>query len=198
MAQTPVMIRHLLLFLLLQPTGLFTRMRGYDLFRLALLLQFFRWQSTALTTMVSLYQERSPMLLPVPFGLDPELYRLVEIFLYGPYGLVIMTGIVYLVWVRGAPHATIRPMTFRKTWELVGLCFFGPWLPSLLLDAWLVKMGWGGPAIIIPWHVTILGVEVLLTAVGLNAVFGIPLPRAAWLGGIAGGAFLVFAGILIR
>ncbi|MBF0401187.1 MAG: hypothetical protein HQL90_10515 [Magnetococcales bacterium] len=193
------MVRSLLLFfLLLQPAGLFSRLRGYDLFRLALVLQFFRWQSTALTTMVTLYQERSPMLLPVPFGIDPERYRFIEIFLYGPYGMVIMTGIAYLVWVRGEAYATIRPMTFRKTWELIGLCFFAPWVPSLLLDALLVKMGLGGPAIIIPWHVTILAIEVVLTSVGLNAVFGIPLPRAVWLGGVAGAAFLVFAGLLIR
>ncbi|MEO5340304.1 MAG: hypothetical protein H7837_07290 [Magnetococcus sp. MYC-9] len=192
------MIKNLLLFLLLQPTALFTRMRGYDLFRLALFLQFFRWQSTAFTTMVTLYQERSPMLLPVPFGVDPERYRLMEIFAYGPYGLLVMTGIAYLVWVRGEPHATIKPMSFRKSWELIGLCFFAPWLPSLLLDAFLVKMGWGGPAVIIPWHVTILAVEVVLTGVGLNAVFGIPWPRAVRLAVLAGLAFLVFAGVLIR
>lgn len=192
------MIKNLFLFLLLQPTGLFTRMRGYDLLRLALVLQFFRWQATAMTTMVTLYQEQSPMLLPVPFGIDPNRYRLIEIFAYGPYGLLIMTGIAYLLWVHGEPCATIKPMTFRKTWELVGLCYFAPWFPSLLIDAFLVKLGWGGPAVIIPWHVAILAVEVLLTGVGLNAVFGIPLSRAAWLGGLSGAAFLVFAGILIR
>lgn len=90
------MIKNLLLFFLLQPSGLFTRMRGCDLFRLALVLQFFRWEVTALTTMVSLYQEQSPMLLPTPFGIDQERYRLIEIFAYGPYGLLVMTGIAYL------------------------------------------------------------------------------------------------------
>lgn len=192
------MIRNLLLFLLLQPSGLFTRMRGCDLFRLALLLQFFRWETTALTTMVSLYQENSPMLLPTTFGIEPERYRLIEIFAYGPYGLVVMTGIAYLVWVWGKPYATIKPMTLRKTWEVIGLCFFAPWLPSLFIDTFLVKMGWGGPAVIIPWHVTILVVEMLLTCVGLNAVFGIPFPRALRLSAVAGASFLVFAGILIR
>lgn len=192
------MIKNLLAFLIIQPTGLFTRMRGCDLFRLAVTLQFFRWTTTALTTMVSLYQEHSPMLLPTPFGIDPERYRFIEIFAYGPYGLLVMTGIAYLVWVRGEPYATIKPMTLRKTWELIGLCFFGPWVPSLLIDTFLVKMGWGGPAIIIPWHLTILAVEVFLTTVGLHSVFGIPLPKALRLGGISGIAFLVFAGILIR
>ncbi|MBF0162196.1 MAG: hypothetical protein HQL88_07900 [Magnetococcales bacterium] len=192
------MLKNILLFLLLRPSGLFARMRGYDLLPLALILQAFRWHSTALTTMVSLYQERSPMLLPVPFGIDPDRYRWMEIFAYGPYGLLIITGIAYLVWVRGEPHATIKPMTFRKCWELIGLCFFAPWLPSLLLDAFLVKMGWGGPAIIIPWHVTILAVEMVLTCVGLHAVFGIPFPRALRLGALAGIAFLVFAGLLVR
>ncbi|MEO5353662.1 MAG: hypothetical protein H7835_10705 [Magnetococcus sp. XQGC-1] len=192
------MIKSIVLFLLLQPSSLFTRMRGYDLFRLAFVLQFFRWQSTALTTMVTLYQERSPMLLPVPFGIDPERYRFFEIFAYGPYGLLIMTGIAYLLWVHGEPYATIKPMTLRKTWELIGLCFFAPWFPSLLIDAFLVKLGWGGPAVIIPWHVAILAVEVLLTGVGLNAVFGIAWPRAVGLAALSGAAFLVFAGILIR
>ena len=192
------MIKNLLWFILLKPSGLFTRMRAYPLFRLALFLQFFRWQTTALTTMVSLYQENSPMLLPIPFGIHPEKYRLMEIFLYGPYGLLVMTGLAYLVWVHGEPHATIKPMTMRKTWELLGLCFFGPWLPSLLIDTVLIKIGWGGPAIIIPWHLTILAVEVLLTTVGLKEIFGIPFAQSLRLGAVAGGAFLVFAGILIR
>lgn len=192
------MIKNLLSFLILQPSGLFTRMRGCDLFRLAFMLQFFRWTTTALTTMVSLYQEQSPMLLPTPFGIDPVRYRLIEIFAYGPYGLLVMTGIAYLVWNLGEPHATIKPMTLRKTWELLGLCFFGPWVPSLFIDTFLVKMGWGGPAVIIPWHLAILAIEVLLTSIGLNAVFGIPFPKAVRLGGVSGIAFLVFAGILIR
>ncbi len=192
------MVKNIIFFLLLQPTGLFTRLRGYDLFQLALVLQFFRWQTTALTTMISLYVEKSPWLLPIPFGMDPERYRFIEIFAYGPYGLVVMTGIAYMVWVRGVRFATIKPMTFRKTWELIGLCFFAPWFPSLFIDTFLVKNGWGGPWVIIPWHISILGVEIILTSVGLNAVFGIPFSRAWRLGVYSGVAFLVFAGVLIR
>ncbi len=184
--------------ILLRPSHVFTRMRGHDLLSLAIFLQLFRWHATAFTTMVSLYQERSPMLLPTPFGIDANTYRMVEIFAYGPYGLLVITGIARILYVYGRDHATIGVMTLGKTWELVGICFFAPWLPSLVIDSILIKLGWGGPMVIIPWHLFILTIEGALVAVGLNAVFGIPLAKATRLGIAAGFTFLVLAGILIR
>lgn len=181
-----------------RPSGLYTRLRGYDLFPWAFLLQFFRWESTALTTVVSLYQENSPMLFPVPFGIDPRTYRYFEIFAYGPYGLLMITMISYIVWQRGRSHATISLMTFKKTWTLIGFCFFGPWIPSLLIDSFLVKFGYGGPEVIIPWHIFIVGVESILIIVGLNAVFGIPFKRSLQLGAGGGVLFLLFAALVIR
>ncbi|MEO5333112.1 MAG: hypothetical protein H7839_13915 [Magnetococcus sp. YQC-5] len=192
------MIRNFIFFVLFRPEGLFTRMRAYDLFRWALVLQIIRWESTALTTMVTLYRERAAMLLPVPFGLDPDGYRFVEIFAYGPYGLVIMTAMAYVIWVHGANYATCAHMTMRKVWTLLGFCFFGPWLPSLCVDSFLIMLGFGGPEVIIPWHVTIVAAESLFTAAGLRALFGIPKGRALALGGVAGGMFLILAGVVIR
>jgi hypothetical protein len=182
----------------LRPSGLYTRLRGFDLFPWALLLQTFRWHATALTTVVSLYTENSPMLLPVPFGFDPIQYRYYEIFAYGPYGLLIITIMSYIIWQRGRHLATISVMTMRNTWTLVGFCFFGPWIPSLLIDSFLVKFGWGGPEVIIPWHVSIVVIETVLTIVGLNNVFGIPLKNSIYLGGGAGLLFLILAGMVIR
>jgi hypothetical protein len=192
------MFKILLCFMFFRPSGLYTRLRGYDLFPWALLLQFFRWESTALTTVVSLYQENSPMLLPVPFGIDPSGYRYFEIFAYGPYGLLMITVMSYLIWLHGHLYATISVMTLRRTWTLVGFCFFGPWLPSLLIDSFLVKLGWGGPEVIIPWHISIVGIESLLVVVGLNTVFGIPFKRSLYLGAGTGMLFLLLAGAVIR
>ncbi|MBF0427309.1 MAG: hypothetical protein HQL94_00165 [Magnetococcales bacterium] len=192
------MIKNLLFFILFQPEGLFTRMRAFDLFRWALVLQFIRWESTALTTMVTLYREQSSMLLPVPFAIDPNTYRFFEIFLYGPYGLLMITAMAYIIHVHGAPFATTVPLTMRKAWTLLGFCFFGPWLPSLCVDSFLIMLGFGGPEFIIPWHVTIVAAESLFTAAGLRSIFGLPRPRALALGALSGGMFLIFAGSVIR
>ncbi|MBF0273443.1 MAG: hypothetical protein HQL98_15445 [Magnetococcales bacterium] len=192
------MLRNLIFFVLFRPEGLFTRLRAYDLFRWAFVLQLVRWESTALTTMVTLYHERSAMLLPVPFGIDPVIYRFVEIFAYGPYGLLMITIMAYVIWVHGAPYATISPLTMRKAWTLLGFCFFGPWLPSLCVDSFLIMLGFGGPEVIIPWHVTIVAAESLFTAAGLRSIFGIPKGRALTLGGLAGVMFLILAGSVIR
>ncbi|MBF0212244.1 MAG: hypothetical protein HQM00_01630 [Magnetococcales bacterium] len=192
------MLRNLIFFVLFRPEGLFTRLRAYDLFRWAFILQFIRWESTAVTTMVTLYREKSDMLLPVPFGIDPELYRFVEIFTYGPYGLLMITIMAYIIWVHGAPYATISPLTMRKAWTLLGFCFFGPWLPSLCVDSFLIMLGFGGPEVIIPWHVTIVAAESLFTAAGLRTIFGLPRKRALILGAAVGAIFLILAGSVIR
>ena len=192
------MLKVLLCFMFFRPSGLYTRLRGFDLFPWALLLQVFRWESTALTTMLTLYRENSPMLLPVPFGIEPKIYRYYEIFAYGPYGLLIITTMAYVVWQHGKKLATITQMTFRRTWTLIGFAFFGPWIPSLLIDSFLVKLGWGGPAIIIPWHITIVAIESILVVVGLHSVFGIPFKNAIYLGAGSGLLFLILAGSVIR
>ena len=184
------MFKVLLCFMFLRPSGLYTRLRGYDLFPWALMLQIFRWESTALTTVVSLYQENSPMLLPVPFGIDPESYRYFEIYAYGPYGLFIITVMAYFIYRTGRDHTTISAMSFKQCWTLVGFSFFGPWIPSLLIDSFLVKLGWGGPGVIIPWHIGIVVLETILTVVGLNSIFGIPFKRSLTLGAGAGLLFL--------
>ncbi|MBF0358433.1 MAG: hypothetical protein HQL70_07470 [Magnetococcales bacterium] len=191
------MLRILTCFIFLRPAGLYTRIRGNDLFIWALLLQFFRWETTALTTLVALYEENSPMLLPVPFGIEATKYRYFEIYAYGPYGLLIITIMATVIWWYGKEYATLN-MTIKRTWTLLGFCFFGPWLPSLLLDTFLVRYGWGGPEVIIPWHMTIVAVETILLIVGLKRVFGIEFQRALRLGLAGGAIFLFLAGAVIR
>ncbi|MBF0285653.1 MAG: hypothetical protein HQL51_14475 [Magnetococcales bacterium] len=192
------MPRHILPQILFSPGRIFTWMRVRHLLPWAIALQVFRWESTALTTMVSLYENEAPMLFPAPFGLDPKAYRMVEIILYGPYGLFIISAMAYFVWRFGKAHATAYPMTMAKTWELIGLAYFAPWLPSLLIDSFLIRWGWGGPEIIVPWHVSIVGVEALLTLVGLHYVFGITTEMSARLAAVSGFFFLFFAGGLMR
>ncbi|MEO5378294.1 MAG: hypothetical protein H7832_11020 [Magnetococcus sp. DMHC-6] len=192
------MVKTLFYLFVLRPNALFTRMRVRSLLGWAIVLQTFRWFGTALTTIVTLYYFQSPMLLPVPFGIDPTSYRLYEIFAYGPYGLLIISAMAHVICVHGAPYATLHPLTFAKCWELLGFTFFGPWLPSFLIDSFLVALGWGGPQVIIPWHVSIVGLEAILTIVGLQAIFGLPMRVAITLGGVTGGMFLVLAGVVIR
>lgn len=190
-------IHYFLSAFLFRPNSLFAHMRGHDMLRIAVALQVFRWVSTSLTTMLQLYLERSDMLFPIPFGIDFDTYRFLEIFTYGPYGLLIMTIMAYLLVVHGAPWAA-QPMTFRKTWEMLGFCFFGPWLPSLFTDNILVNIGLGGPEILIPWHISIVFLECLLVMMGLQVVFAIPRKKAMELAAATGVAFLFLAAILIR
>jgi hypothetical protein len=192
------MLKNLICFMFLRPSGLYARLRGHDLFVWALVLQFFRWETTALTTLIALYQENSPMLLPVPFGIDPKSYRYFEIYAYGPYGLLIISLMAAAIWWYGKSYAVTLPMTLKRTWTLLGFCFFGPWLPSLLIDSFLVRQGLGGPEIIIPWHISIVALETLLLVVGLNTVFGIPFKRSIRLGVGGGALFLFLAGAVIR
>ncbi|MBF0444109.1 MAG: hypothetical protein HQL68_00860 [Magnetococcales bacterium] len=192
------MLKNLVCIMFLRPSGLYARLRGHDLFIWAFVLQFFRWQTTAITTVVALYQENSPMLLPVPFGIDPKSYRYFEIYAYGPYGMLIITLMATAIWWYGRGYAVTLHMTLKRTWTLIGLCFFGPWLPSLLIDSFLVKQGWGGPQVIIPWHISIVAIETLLLIVGLKTVFGISFNISVRLGVGGGALFLFLAGAAIR
>ncbi|MBF0158129.1 MAG: cyclic nucleotide-binding domain-containing protein [Magnetococcales bacterium] len=184
--------------LLFHPTEVFTWARGQSLLAWSICLQMFRWWATSITTMVNLHVSDTPMLLPVPMSFTPFIYRYFEIFAYGPYGLLIISTIALFLWRYGRAYATVKSMTFAKSWEMVGLAFFTPWLPTLLIDNLLIQYGIGGPEIMVPWHIVVVVVESWLVYVGLRAVFGIA-QKQAWrlaLGGCA--VFLVMAGLLIR
>ncbi|MBF0588832.1 MAG: hypothetical protein HQL53_06880 [Magnetococcales bacterium] len=188
----------LLHYVLFKPSAMFAWMGRQDLFRMVLGLQFFRWHFTAFTTMYSMYAVDSPMFFPPPFGMDPSQYRQIEVFAYGPYGLVIITAMAWMVFRLGHGHTTRSVLTFRNAWTLVGISYFGPWVPSLFIDIFLVQFGYGGPAVIIPWHAGIVGAEALLTAVGLMVLYGLPLKRALLLGLGSGAMFFSLAGLLMR
>ncbi|MBF0142772.1 MAG: hypothetical protein HQL57_03330 [Magnetococcales bacterium] len=198
MKETLRQVKGIVLLVLFMPQDIFLRMRHQDLFPLAFLLQAIRWEGTALTTMMSIYRYAPPMLLPVPFGLEQSSYRMAEVIAYGPYGFVIISAMAYVLWRWGRSHARGGEMSFRRCWALVGLTFFTPWIPSLLIDSYLVRAGLGGPMVIIPWHVTIVVVECVLTAKGLILVFDLPVATARRLAGAVGLTFLFAAGLLIR
>lgn len=183
--------------ILFRPAQAFTILLERDLFRCAVRLQIFRWFFTAATTMVSLYTTHSNMLFPTPFGIPEESYRFWELFGYGPYGVLLIFTLAYLVWVHGREYAP-RPMSYRKTFEVVAIAFFAPWLPTIPLDNVLVLMGWGGPPVMITWHTAIVAFEGWLVHKGLRTVFDMPPQVAARLGWLAGMGFMVLAGLLIR
>lgn len=183
--------------ILFHPAQTFPLLLERNLFNCALRLQFIRWFVTAGSTMVSLYITDSSMLFPTPLGIPEKEYRFFEIFAYGPYGILLMFTLAYLVWVHGREHAP-KPMTFRKTFEVVGIAFFAPWLPSIPLDNVLVLMGWGGPPVMITWHTAIVAIEGWLVYTGLRVVFDMPRAVAIRLGWVAGMGFMILAGLLIR
>ncbi|MBF0124367.1 MAG: cyclic nucleotide-binding domain-containing protein [Magnetococcales bacterium] len=191
-------LKRLTFDLLWHPTAVFTWSRGQSLLAWALCLQMFRWWSTSITTMVNLYAADTPMLLPIPLQLTPLVYRYIEIFAYGPYGLLMVSLIAFFLWRYGVAYATVKSMTFAKSWEVVGLAFFAPWLPTLLIDNLLIQYDVAGPAVMMPWHIGVTLVESWLVYVGLRAVFGIAQSQARWLALASCILFLVCAGLLIR
>lgn len=193
------MVKCFVLHLPFRPVQSFIQLRTMDILALAVMIQVARWFISSFVTMSNLYFMRPAMLFPTPFGIEQQAYRFFEIFAYGPYGLVIITAIAYYLWTRGRDLARDKhPMTFRKTWEIVGVAYFTPWTPTIILDNILVGMGWGGPALMIPWHTAVVFVEMWLTAIGLRVVFGLPKAKANFLGVAGGFIFLFLAALVIR
>ena len=191
------MTRGALLGILWRPADYFARLRVTDLLIFATALQLIRWAFMSSVTMTHFYLAQAPALFPVPFGLDLDAYRHIESYLYFPYGLGIILFISYEIWLHGKAHAT-RPMPFVKVWEVVSFAYFAPWLPTAVIDNLLLLFDLAIPSIIVPLHVTVVAAEAVLTAIGLQTVFGIPERRARALGAWGGVVFLVLAGLLIR
>jgi len=191
------MTRWSLLGILYRPNVYFCRLREQDLLIFATALQLVRWVFMSAVTMTHFYLHEAPALFPIPFGIDIQTYRYLESFFYFPYGLAIILFISYEVWLHGKDHA-LRPMSFAKSWEVVCFAYFAPWLPTTILDNLILAFDLAIPSIIVPLHMTVVGVEVILTAIGLQMVFDMPQERA-WRLGIWGGLiFLVMAGVLVR
>ena len=193
----PLMTRYALLGILFRPSVYFCRLREQDLVIFATTLQLIRWLFMSAVTMTHFKLQEAPALLPIPLGIDLNSYRHFESFFYFPYGLAITLFITYELWLRGRRHAS-RPMPFTKVWEVVAFAYFAPWLPTAILDNLLLFFNLAIPVIIVPLHMTVVGVEIILTAIGLQMVFDIPREKA-WALGIWGGTiFLILAGLMIR
>jgi CRP/FNR family cyclic AMP-dependent transcriptional regulator len=190
--------RRLVVDLLVHPTQTWDWVRGRSLLTWAIALQCFRWWITSVTTMVHLYVSDMPVFLPVPWDIPLPTYRYFEIFAYGPYGMFIVTMMAWYLWRQGQHHASVQSMHFAKSWELVGLSFFAPWLPSLIIDNILIHFGLGTPEVIVPWHIAIVILEAGLLYLGLRSVFGMARKTSFRLAAGAMMIFLVLAGILIR
>lgn len=183
---------------LVKPVALFRLVREWNLLGWAVALQTARWFATSVSTMVNLYLNNAPMLLPTPFGLGEAEYRFLEIFLYGPYGLVVMSGMAYLLTRVAQGLPVRRRVSYAKMWEVLGFAYFGPWLPTVLVDNLLTSMGMGGPAFLVPWHLAVVGVETWVTAIGLQVVFGLEKGHSRRLALLGAAAFVFLAGLLIR
>ncbi len=180
-----------------RPSAFFDRVAVSNLVGLAVGLQLTRWLLYSGGTITHFYLAAPPTLLPIPFGMDLNDYRAMEIYACFPIGLAVMAVITYEIWLRGQRYAGL-PMTFKKTWEVVALAWFAPWLPTLFLDNLLLMAGLANPPVIVPFHIIVVALESWLTAVGLQRVFAMP-PNKAWRLSLWGGTvFLILYGAVVR
>ncbi|MBF0186875.1 MAG: hypothetical protein HQL50_03015 [Magnetococcales bacterium] len=180
-----------------RPSSIFVLLRRYHVAHWVLTLQLFRWLFTSATTVVHLYVHETPMLLPPLFGMDERLYRYYEIFLYAPYGFLIILTISWHLAHR-VHSLTGQPFTFLLAWQMVGISYFLPWLPTLPIDNLLIQNDLASPFILIPWHILILGVESALLVIGLQTLTGLNRKAAVQLAAECAFIFLAMAGALIR
>jgi hypothetical protein len=166
-------------------------------------LQLTRWGCGSLITVPHLYVRHTPMYFDPPLGFTHQGYRWLEIFLYGPYGLLIISYMA--LWVRRLGGAACTDGSggryrhpYWDVWAVVGVAFFGPWWPSLVVDNLMIALDQAGPAFLIPWHMVMVGVECLLLRMGLRIVLGFSNRRAWLASGVAGFWFLALAGALMR
>ena len=185
--------------LIFSPLKTFDRLKQADFLGVALVLTAIRWTVTPLNTVWRMYVHDSPMLFRPLFGMDEKTYRFWEIFWYGPYGILMMLVMVYAVFRmarRFDPEA--RP-TFRKTFELVSLTFFTPWLASVPGDIVLVHTVNAAPLFLVPFHLAILTLECFLLSLGVHRMYGIPFwRRGVVLGFAAGMIFVALGGVAMR
>ncbi len=179
------------------PSEFFELVRTTNHLGIALGLQVLRWLLHSGVTTAHFVVVNPPAMFPVPFDLDLGLYRSWEVWGFFPFGLGMLGLIAWVTWRVGRRRAG-RPMSLAKTAEVVSLAWFAPWLPTFLTDNLLLSAGWAIPVVIVPAHTVVVGLEVWMTAVGLQQVFG--LSRGpAWRISLAGGLiFMALAGAVIR
>ena len=180
------------------PRRAFDRLKTTDVLALAAALLILRWVVTPLTTVLSMYLHNSPMLFGPPFGMSERTYRFYEIFWYGPYGVFIMLAVILALFTMARRGYKAPDVTLCKTFEIVSLSFFTPWLPSIPGDWILVTTVDARPAFLVPFHLAILAWECALVYIGFRRTFGLSPRRSAFMAFTAGGIFLALGGLLIR
>lgn len=180
------------------PVKTFDRLKHTDVLYLAVFLMLIRWSITPITTVVTMYRQYSPMFLTPPFGIDERTYRYYEVFWYGFYGFFMMLVIAYAL-VLITKHLYHNPeITFRRSFEIVALCFFTPWVPSVPGDYVLLLTVNAHPAFLIPFHISVLTWSCSLIALGFHGIYKTSLFRSLFIGFVAGGIFMAMGALLIR
>ena len=180
------------------PSRAFDRLKETDALRLAVVLLAIRSSVTAATTVTSMYLHRSPMFLKPPFGIEERVYRYYELFWYAPYTILTVLTIALVLFYVGKRFSDTPDFSFGKTFEIVSLSFFTPWLLTVPGDCLLVVTVNAKPQFLVPFHILILMWECSLIALGFRKIFGIAASRCALLGLIAGVLFIAMTGLLVR
>lgn len=182
----------------LWPSKTFDRLRDTDILALAIVLLGIRWAVAPITTVLGMYLRNSPMLFTPLFGLDEATYRFYEIFWYGPYGALMILIIAAALFIGAKGYYHEAGVTFRKTFQIVSLAFFTPWVPSILGDAFLLAAVNSRPEFLVPFHMSVLTWECVLVAIGFRRVFNVAPSHCVFLALAAAGLFLGLGAVVIR
>ena len=188
----------MILELAYSPARAFDRLKDTDFLKWSVILLAVRWIVSAANTLTNMYLHHSPMAIRPPFGIEKDTYRFYEIFWYGPYGVLIMLTIVLALFLIGKRYYRNHHISFRKTFEIVSLSFFTPWLPTVPGDYLLILTVNARPEFLVPFHVIILSWECWLVSLGFRRIFGVEFRQSAFLALVAGGLFFGLGGLLIR
>ena len=184
--------------LIYNPVGAFERFRGEDHLGLGILLMLVRWTVTPAVTVANMYNYGSGMALRPPFGIEKQTYRFCEILWYGPYGCFMTLVITLGLFLLANRHYGRSDVSFRRVFEIVSLCLFGPWLFTVPGDYFLITTDRAKPALFVTYHILILAWESLLITIGFRRLYGFSLWRSCYLGLASALFFLGLGGLLIR
>jgi len=180
------------------PSRAFDRLKEIDALRLAVALLAIRSSVTAAVTVTGMYVHRSPMFHKPPFGIEEQAYRYYELFWYAPYTILTVLTIAFAMFYVGRRFLGAPDLSFRKSFEIVSLSFFVPWLLTVPGDCLLIITVNARPQFLVPFHILILTWECSLIALGFRRIFGLAAARCAVLGMIAASIFIVMTGLVVR
>lgn len=184
--------------LIWSPRRAFDRLRGEDVLVLGMLLMLVRWTVTPAVTVVTMYQRRTGMALIAPFGIEEHLYRYYEIMWYGPFGFLMTLCIVGALYLLASRHYRRQDVTVRRTFEIVAVSFFSPWVFTVPGDYALIVTDNAQPVLFVAYHLCIVAWQSVLVGVGFRRLYGLSTWRSTYLGLASGMLFLGLGGLLIR